>query len=144
MREHISRSFGPIVSAAMVGLFVVWGSGAVSAPPINSLAFAAVNQRPCGATPLCAADPAPDPGDQATAEQRIIDGYVKKQVSCTPDLAPNPQSVTWDPPGFRPNVGAQATSTTPIRDWAAISQPTTSTVTGTSPTCTANGRNGFR
>src|ERR1700722_5363839 len=41
-----------------------------------------------------------DPGDQATAEQRIIDGYVAKQHGCTPDLAPNPQGVTWDAPGF--------------------------------------------
>jgi hypothetical protein len=46
-----------------------------------------------------------DPGDQATAEQRIIDGYVAKQHGCTPDLAPNPQGVTWDAPGFAPNVG---------------------------------------
>jgi hypothetical protein len=50
-------------------------------------------------------DPAPDAGDQATAEQKVIDGYVKKQINCTPELPPNPQSLTWDPPGFAPNVG---------------------------------------
>jgi hypothetical protein len=58
-----------------------------------------------GTRALCAADPAPDAGDQATAEQKVIDGYVKKQVNCTPNLPPNPQSVTWDPPGFAPYVG---------------------------------------
>jgi hypothetical protein len=51
------------------------------------------------------AAPAPDLGDQTTAEQRIVDGYVAKQRGCTPDLTPNPQGVTWDPPGFTPNVG---------------------------------------
>lgn len=35
----------------------------------------------------------------------MIDGYIKKQVNCTPDLPPNPQSVTWDPPGFAPYAG---------------------------------------
>lgn len=105
MREYLRRSIRPIASAAAVGLFVLCGSGVVSAPPIDSLAFATTNQRPCGATPLCAADPAPDAGDQASAEQQVIDGYVKKQVGCTPDLAPSPRSITWDPPGFTPNVG---------------------------------------
>lgn len=59
----------------------------------------------CGADALCPADPPPDAGDQATAEQKVIDGYVKKQINCTPNLPPNPQSVTWDPPGFAPYVG---------------------------------------
>jgi hypothetical protein len=48
---------------------------------------------------------APHAGDQTTAEQKIIDGYAKKQINCTPNLPPNPQSVTWDPPGFAPFVG---------------------------------------
>ena len=52
-----------------------------------------------------AADPPPDGGDQATAEQKVIDGYVNKQRNCTPNLPPNPSSVTWDPPGFAPYVG---------------------------------------
>jgi hypothetical protein len=59
----------------------------------------------CGANMLCPNAPVPDPGDQGTAEQRVIEGYSSKQASCTPDLAPNPQSVTWDPPGFTPYVG---------------------------------------
>jgi hypothetical protein len=52
-----------------------------------------------------------DPGDQTTAEQRIMDGYVAKQRGCTPDLAPNPQGVSWDSPGFTPNVGGTGTVT---------------------------------
>ena len=72
--------------------------------PAN-VALADARQNVCGTTALCSADPASDGGDQATAEQKIIDGYVKKQINCTPNLPPNPQSVTWDPPGFAPNVG---------------------------------------
>jgi hypothetical protein len=52
-----------------------------------------------------------DPGDQTTAEQRIIDGCVAKQRGCTPDLAPSPQGVTWDSPGVTPNVGGTGTVT---------------------------------
>ncbi len=69
------------------------------------LALADAHQNVCGTTALCAADPAPDAGDQATAEQKIIDGYVQNQTNCSPLLPPNPQSVTWDPPGFAPYVG---------------------------------------
>jgi hypothetical protein len=59
----------------------------------------------CGTSAFCPADPAPDGGDQATAEQKIKEGYIQKQINCTPSLPPNPQSITWDPPGFAPNVG---------------------------------------
>ena len=63
----------------------------------------------CGAHALCPNDPAPpdpgDLGDQPTAEQRVIQGYIAKQKNCTPELTPSPQSVTWDPPGFTPNAG---------------------------------------
>ncbi len=59
---------------------------------------------------MASAAPA-DPGDQTTAEQRIIDGYVAKQRGCTPDLAPNPQGVNWDSRGFIPNVGGTGTVT---------------------------------
>jgi hypothetical protein len=69
------------------------------------VALADARQNVCGTTALCPADPAPDDGDQATAEQKIVDGYVTKQTNCTPNLPPNPQSVTWDPPGFAPYVG---------------------------------------
>jgi hypothetical protein len=68
-------------------------------------ALADARENVCGTTALCPADPAPDGGDQTTAERKIIDGYTKKQINCTPNLPPNPQSVTWDPPGFVPFVG---------------------------------------
>jgi len=89
--------------AAAAGLVVV--ALLTSGAPANEVALADARQTVCGTTALCPADPAPDAGDQATAEQRVIDGYLKKQVNCTPDLPPNPQSVTWDPPGFAPYVG---------------------------------------
>lgn len=69
------------------------------------VAFATAGQRPCGANALCANAPAPDAADQATAERAVIDGYIKKQVRCTPTMAPNPVSITWDPPGFTPGAG---------------------------------------
>lgn len=71
----------------------------------NALALAAVGQRPCSANTLCANAPAADGGDQAAAERAIIDGYVKKQVGCTPTMPPHPVSIAWDPPGFTPGVG---------------------------------------
>jgi hypothetical protein len=71
----------------------------------TKVALVDVRQNACDTTTLCPINPAPDAGDQTTAEQKIIDGYVKKQINCTPDLPPNPQSVTWDPPGFAPFVG---------------------------------------
>lgn len=71
----------------------------------NAPALAAVGQRPCSANALCANAPAADGGDQAAAERAIIDGYVKKQVGCTPNMPPHPVSIAWDPPGFTPGVG---------------------------------------
>jgi hypothetical protein len=97
MPNRISRYAG-IAAAAGLVVTALLTSGA-------TVAAAHVSQTICGASALCPNAPAPDSGDQATAEQRIIDGYVAKQKGCTPDLPPNPQSVTWDPPGFMPNVG---------------------------------------
>lgn len=71
----------------------------------NAPALAFVGQRPCSANALCANAPAADGGDQAAAERAIIDGYVKKQVGCTPTMPPHPVSIAWDPPGFTPGVG---------------------------------------
>ena len=96
MRKHAARVAGAGLVAAVA---------LISGAPAHELALADARQTVCGATTLCPADPAPDGGDQATAEQRVIDGYIKKQVNCTPNLPPNPQSVTWDPPGFAPYVG---------------------------------------
>ena len=73
--------------------------------PVEGVVLVDASQNMCGAGGLCPADPPPDPGDQATAEQKIIDGYKLKQINCTPNLPPNPQSLTWDPPGFAPYVG---------------------------------------
>ena len=105
-------------AAAIAGLFVM------SAAPGNDVVLVDAQQSVCGTTAFCPADPAPDAGDQATAEQRIMDGYVKKQVNCTPDLPPNPQSITWDPPGSRRTSGAPVSSAMPIRNWAASTAPT--------------------
>ncbi len=77
----------------------------MSGAPANGMTLVKARQNLCGTASFCPTDPAPDAGDQATAEHRIIDGYVKKQLTCTPDLPPNPQSVTWDPPGFAPYAG---------------------------------------
>ena len=76
-----------------------------SSTAAGEVALAVTRQSICGASGFCPADPAPDAGDQATAEQKIKDGYIQKQINCTPSLPPNPQSITWDPPGFAPNVG---------------------------------------
>ncbi|WP_231985369.1 integrase [Mycobacterium sp. E796] len=75
----------------------------MSSAPAGAVTLVGARQNVCGA--FCPADPAPDAGDQATAEQKIRDGYIQKQMNCTPSLPPNPQSITWDPPGFAPNVG---------------------------------------
>ncbi|HUE33859.1 MAG TPA: integrase [Mycobacterium sp.] len=99
MRNRVSRSAGIAATAGLVVLALV-PSGA----PVNMVLVDARHSI-CGADALCREDPAPDGGDQATAEQKIIDGYKQKQINCTPDLPPNPQSVTWDPPGFAPYVG---------------------------------------
>ncbi|WP_231964580.1 integrase [Mycobacterium sp. E2699] len=77
----------------------------MSGAPGSDVILPAGRQSFCGTAALCPSDPPPDAGDQATAEQRITDGYITKQINCTPDLPPNPQSITWDPPGFAPYVG---------------------------------------
>ena len=73
--------------------------------PVHDAALVTARQSLCGPNTLCPNDPPPDGGDQASAEQKIIDGYKAKQINCTPNLPPNPQSITWDPPGFAPFVG---------------------------------------
>jgi hypothetical protein len=73
--------------------------------PVSDVALVDVRQTVCSTNSLCPTDPPPDGGDQASAEQKVIDGYIKKQINCTPDMPPNPQSLTWDPPGFAPNLG---------------------------------------
>ncbi|ORW96457.1 integrase [Mycobacterium sp. IEC1808] len=77
----------------------------MTSAPAGAVSLVGARQSACGTSAFCPADPAPDAGDQATAEQKIKDGYIQKQINCTPSLPPNPQSITWDPPGFAPNVG---------------------------------------
>src|ERR1700721_2102617 len=79
--------------------------GMAAAAMLTSVAPANAREGACAPNALCALAPAPDPGDQGTAEQRVIDGYVTKQAGCTPGVAANPQGVTWDSPGFTPSVG---------------------------------------
>ena len=100
----------------------------------TKVALVDARQNACGTTTLCPNNPAPDAGDQTTAEQKIIDGYVKKQINCTPDLPANPQSVTWDPPASRHLSGAPVSSTMPIHNWVASTAPTMWTADGTSNT----------
>ena len=102
--------------------------------PVNDVALVDARQTVCGTTALCPAEPAPDGGDQATAEQKIKDGYVTKQLNCTPNLPPNPQSVTWDPPASRHLSGAPVSFTMPIHNSAASTAPTMWTADGTSNT----------
>ncbi len=117
-RKRLSRTGTPVRIAALAG-------------------FVATAVLTCGSAATVNAAPS-DPGDQTTAEQRIIDGYVAKQRGCTPDLAPNAQGVIWDSPGFTPNVGARERSRMPIHDWAASFAPTGWTAAGTSCIRTAD------
>lgn len=96
---RIGRSGATTAAAALAA------AAALTLGTPQPVAFTAVGQRPCGAAELCASAPGTDGTDQATAERAIIDGYVKKQVGCTPTMPPNPVSVSWDPPGFTPGVG---------------------------------------
>lgn len=93
-----ARIAGIVAVAMLIG-------GAIASVPVTDIALVTAHENFCGATNVCAADPAPDGGDQTTAERRVIDGYVTKQAGCTPDLAAHPQSVIWDAPGFTPNAG---------------------------------------
>lgn len=97
-----SLSWGTVVAAGLV-VTALLTCGASAAAPLRA------PESRCGANTLCPNDPAPtgppDPGDQTTAEQRVIEGYVAKQKGCTPATPPDPESVIWDPPGFTPNVG---------------------------------------
>jgi hypothetical protein len=82
-------------TAAAAGLVVtaLLTSGASAATPrsaVNDVMLVNARRSICGASAVCPNDPAPDAGDQATAEQRIIDGYIAKQKGCTPDIPPQP------------------------------------------------------
>jgi hypothetical protein len=60
----------------------------------------------CASAPATLADPAIPAQTQDSAEWAIVDGYVAKQIECTPDLPPTFDYLTWDEPGFTPEGGA--------------------------------------
>jgi hypothetical protein len=112
MRRRISGVAGPVGAAALAGFVaaavLTCGAAANTPPsPVNNLVLVTASENMCSnaPSPKQPAPPNPDTGDQTTAEQRIIDGYVAKQKGCTPDLTPNPLGVIWDSPGFTPNLG---------------------------------------
>lgn len=59
------------------------------------------------AAPLAPAQPSPNIPlpTQDSAEKTIVDGYIAKQIGCTPDSPPQFESITWYPPGFLYAVG---------------------------------------
>lgn len=97
--RRLMRSVGMAVAPV-----AAWAALLGVAAPVH-VALADTPQSICGTTTQCPADPAPNGGDQTTAERQIIDGYIAKQKQCTPGIPPNPRSVNWDAPGFQPNVG---------------------------------------
>ena len=56
--------------------------------------------------PLASADPYTPVQTQDNAEFAIADGYIAKQINCTPDMPPTFESITWNPPGFTPAGGS--------------------------------------
>ena len=109
MRERLSRPVTPIRNAALAGF--------VTAAVLT-----------CGPAtgPAAMANAAPsDPGDQTTAEQRIIDGHVVKQRGCTLRPShPTLRASSGIPRASHPTPGARERSRMPIRDWAANFAPT--------------------
>ncbi|MGF2943954.1 integrase [Mycobacterium sp. Lab-001] len=105
MKSCLSRGVralaGPVVAVAALLSFAI---------PAH-IALADTRQSTCGTTARCPLGPAPDGGDQGTAERQIMNGYVDNEKGCRPDGTPDPQSVTWDPPGFQPNTGGSGTIT---------------------------------
>ncbi|OBI83664.1 hypothetical protein [Mycobacterium asiaticum] len=87
-----------VVAALMLG-------GALASVRMTNVALVTASEDFCAAHYLCPSEPPADGADQATAERHVVDGYLAKQASCTPDLPAYPQSVTWDPPGFQFGTG---------------------------------------
>ncbi|MBW0018908.1 MAG: integrase [Mycobacterium sp.] len=104
MLKHLGLAGSTAVVAGCVVAGMLMGAG-TPRPSVASPRLVAVAHGGCGPNASCPDAPAADGGDQTTAEQRVIEGYIAKQQGCTPDTPPNPQSVTWDPPGFTPNIG---------------------------------------
>ena len=75
--------------------------GATPALSIAALSVCALIAHP----PVAAANPYVPVQTQDNAEFAIADGYIIKQMNCTPELSPVFESITWDPPGFAPQGG---------------------------------------
>lgn len=77
--------------------------------PIAALArLVAAATLACGGiavAPHAVSDPALGSGDQVSAEQAIINGYLSTQSGCGAAAPPAPGSIAWDPPGFVSNIG---------------------------------------
>lgn len=69
------------------------------------LGLAVITLSACASAPPTLADPAVPAQTQDSAEWAIADGYIAKQIECTPDMAPTFESIAWDPPGFTPDGG---------------------------------------
>lgn len=68
--------------------------------------MAAVTLAACAPAALADKDPYVPSQTQDSAEHTIADGYIAKQIDCTPDLPAEYQSITWDAPGFTPDGGS--------------------------------------
>jgi hypothetical protein len=72
---------------------------------VIAVAPRATGENICGAHALCPSDPDLGSGDQLSAEQAIINGYLSTQSGCGAAAPPTPGSIAWDPPGFISNIG---------------------------------------
>jgi len=59
-----------------------------------------------GTAPAGFANPYIPEQTQDSAEFTVTNGYIAKQMDCTPDMPPVFDSVTWNPPGFLPWGGS--------------------------------------
>jgi hypothetical protein len=115
MRTRISGRAEPVGAAALAG-FVATAAltyGAVATTPrspINNLVLVHASENTCtnALCPKQSAPPDPDSGDQTTAEQRIIDGYIPKQKGPSENLATGSQNMQVAPIFWRGTRSGQA------------------------------------
>jgi hypothetical protein len=63
--------------------------------------------------PPASGDPGLGIGDQVSAEQAIVDGYLNTQAGCGATAPLTPGSIAWDPPGFTSNIGGSGSFNDP-------------------------------
>jgi hypothetical protein len=74
---------------------------------VTTLSAAAVTAAALVATaPAASANPYLPEQTQDSAEFTIANGYIAKQIDCTPDMPPVFDSITWNAPGFLPDGGS--------------------------------------